>query len=523
MEDPSDDIAARLQAWLDQPATDLEECRRLLDELEAALRQVDEQGVAFARAVAQRPGAWADPEVAYLQDRLRAERTSLLLQFAEAAFAFRAAGGDLRWDVPDEVRLDVPAPPPRMEGPGPERAFPGERSYGTGGDPASLPPGSAAPHPAVPLDDSVRRRLQEALSGGVATAPRPTVFPVQQWLALAAEVGEIPEVLESEAATRDELRRLLRATRLERQETWRTLPAEVQVHLLAHLTARARCLQEPPTAELLFKLDPDRQLDALFSTLSGYLKAFTPGFVHGLARHHEPRGASWREDAQDHWRALSAMAAAHIEPARPNPERELARLEELLATGPTEGDLLASLQSTIEAGVTQTDQRLVRLLRGQLPLLSRHARFKTLRRAIKDAEAAGELDETAERATGPSEEWPCWHVVRGKRGALVGGDPREEARARIASAFELSDLAWQPIDRVQQIASLAGQIRAGNVDLVLLLQSFVSHTVAGKIVDACRDAGVPFVSVERGYGIERIRLAIEEDVGRRLGLMARQA
>jgi CO/xanthine dehydrogenase FAD-binding subunit len=53
------------------------------------------------------------------------------------------------------------------------------------------------------------------------------------------------------------------------------------------------------------------------------------------------------------------------------------------------------------------------------------------------------------------------------------------------------------------------RIAAGSVDLVVLLGRFMSHSIQDQVIPACKQAGIAWVVVERGYGVEQLRLAIE--------------
>jgi len=484
----------RARQWLTGDAGAPADRAEALDRHDLELDEILDVSRRLALAIAGRPELWGDPALQALSADLTRQRDAAVARWIEIAVPLRLSGVRLR---AEPRRAAIAGRPPA--GDGRDR-----------GDPAWAVSGRH-----VVIDDGYRQRIQAALSGQYPAVSREVaLFSPQAVQAARAELADLPAAIDSEDQVRAEFRALVRLSRPERQDTWRSFPDDLQVALVAHLAARARRLQEPALAAWLANADADRQLEIVFNALSRYTKDAQPGFVHGLARTHEPKSGSWLKDAQDYLAALDAWVEPRTEPAPANPEREIGRLEALIAEGADDSAIVDQLDAAVTAGVVRTDRRLVRLLRPKLELLGRHARFKALRKAIKDAD---ETDDAPDRQAGPAADWPCWPYVRGKRAAIVGGDPREDARSRIQAAFELASLAWEAIDAVRQVEALATQIRSGNVDLVILIQSLINHSMCGKIVDACRSAKVPFAAVERGYGVERIRLAIEQDVSRRFG------
>ncbi|MBM4343584.1 MAG: hypothetical protein FJ100_09435 [Deltaproteobacteria bacterium] len=488
-----------VREWLAKEAPSATERAEAIDKIDLQLDEVLDLSRRLAHNLAGRPDAWGDSQVQALQEQLAGLRGELVQRWIDLVVAIRLSGTRLKPEVRPTFR--------RTESRGPVRDEARDR-------PTNEYPVARGPSgPFVQVDDSQRQRLQAALSGQFSAVTGPTVFPAQLAQAVRAELGEPPTLLDGEEAIKNELKLLVRCTRPERQEAWRSLPADVQVPIIAHIAARARRLQEPVTAPLLAQLDVDRQIETLFNALSRYSKEEAPGFVYGLARSHGARGESWTKDAQDHLATLNELIAVRAEPVKANPEREIAKLEGLLNDEADDEAVVAQLDVVFGAGVAKNDPRLVRMCRKKLDLLGKHARFKPLRKAIKEAD---EVDEATERQAGPGPDWVFWPHVRGKRAAIIGGDPREEPRSRIEAAFEFASLGWEGIDQVRQVETLCNQVRSGGVEFVILLQSFINHSVCGKIVDACRSAKVPFAAVERGYGVERIRLAIEQDLAKRV-------
>ena len=69
--------------------------------------------------------------------------------------------------------------------------------------------------------------------------------------------------------------------------------------------------------------------------------------------------------------------------------------------------------------------------------------------------------------------------------------------------------AWRNTDGSINLSQLAGDITGGKVDFVIVLRRFVGHDVDRVGLPAARTADVPWVSVERGFGVLQVRTAIE--------------
>jgi hypothetical protein len=150
------------------------------------------------------------------------------------------------------------------------------------------------PAPIAPDHGAVLARLRAAVAD--LSLPTPDRLPGEAWL------GELDRI-------EDGLRHL--------DERWGPLPAEQQRDLGGLFAAWARHLQDqaPDTADAGSR----QRLDAVFHTLSQFMRTYWPGSVNGLARLHRPRGHSWIEDARAHLRKLREEAGlAESDAARPS-------------------------------------------------------------------------------------------------------------------------------------------------------------------------------------------------------------
>jgi hypothetical protein len=115
-----------------------------------------------------------------------------------------------------------------------------------------------------------------------------------------------------------------------------------------------------------------------------------------------------------------------------------------------------------------------------------------------------------EETTAPAldADWPLLSVVQGKSALIIGGDPREPSRQRLEAYLQLDSLDWPAVDGPRKVEAVAQRISKGAYDLVLVLQPFVAHHQADRIVDAAKETKTPWALVE-GYGAASVRQGIE--------------
>jgi hypothetical protein len=294
------------------------------------------------------------------------------------------------------------------------------------------------------------------------------------------------------------------------RKDWLNFPQEVQRLLLELVAARGRHLQDETASHQA----PLADFKKLFPALSNFSAKHRPGLVHGLARAHEPREDSWIADACARWRDLRILAG--LEDARdpeeaPNPERLLAKLEARLAEDLCPEGIQDEARRILDAGIPPRDPRLCRLLLPSLDLLA-GPEFKNLRRALRKAQDEmesepenGKNDDEAERLP---PDWPWFHLTRGRRAVIVGGELRPHARDRIQEFFAFTEIDWVGSDR-NEVASLSQRFQGDTYDFAILLGGFRSHAADDKLVPVLKEKGIPWVNVKWGYGITSIRQVIE--------------
>jgi len=172
---------------------------------------------------------------------------------------------------------------------------------------------------------------------------------------------------------------------------------------------------------------------------------------------------------------------------------------------------LASIRQGLHT-LSPSDLRLRRLVEPHADLLVGKD-FRRLRAKLKKGEKKRpRLEMMAEE----EREVIAW--TTGKRGVIVGGDTREEARARIEEFFGFASLEWRPAVRhdARQIQALAESVQSGGCDVVIVPIRFTGHHVQESLRKACKAAGIPFVFADT-YGIRGIAKNLRRALGIRDG------
>lgn len=421
-----------------------------------------------------------------LSDMVAEARADKATELVQAILAWRLAGGEILLKAgPVEASLThPPAPVQRAE---PVRAVVVERQ------PAAGPP---------PTDGAKDRLAKHMAEGGSMHTP---TLPSDEWpdtLARLLREGAHCHDFNDEFAS---IRLVLEA-----RGDWPTLPRKCQSLLIEWLTARLRDLQTQNPGR-------DWRVEQAFSVLTNYSRTQQPGFCYGLARDHRPRESDWREDAEALlWRLRDMLPEPEL--ALPNPESTLTRLQDLhaeVAGAPesarlaVQSQLLRELTEALDGGLSARDPRLVKLFAPMHEDLQ-SPQFRTLRRAIRDANSGAQADDEDASGGQLPEDWAWWSHTRGKRAVVLGGSPREKSRVRLEAAFQLANLDWQPAEYKRNVLqNLRHRIKSGGLDLVVVLRRFVGHDTDDVVVATCKEVGVPWVHVEHGYGVNRVRASIE--------------
>ncbi len=224
-------------------------------------------------------------------------------------------------------------------------------------------------------------------------------------------------------------------------------------------------------------------------------------YVHGLAREHGPLGASWADDVTATLHDLG-LVTAPARPAPPSPEALLAAVTPDLGAAA----LRRAVRAALDGGVAPTDKRLLAALAGRVGDLT-GTDLKAVRKAHRQRTKASPSKAPADDAHAPGPDWPFWHLTRGRRAAVVGGDPREDARQRLQEAFGFASLDWvDPAPR--KLGALKARVAGGRLHVVLI-NRYAGHTVDNALLrGAVADDLSRWVRTE-SYGVRAVREAME--------------
>ena len=358
--------------------------------------------------------------------------------------------------------------------------------------------------------------------------------------ALVTQLGK-PGAFRSKGAIKSELGVLRKHTSDAAIARWGGYPAEVRLALSHFIAARCRALQVAP---LKYRkgLDLKEEVAEIFPRLRAPLERERLGFVHGLALEHRPaHGDSWRDDVNHHSKHLARLrekyAPTRREPPRFCSQKAITALAHLVAKKASAVAIREDLASYIEQGLDPADARVLSTLQPvadifpeeDLAWAKLHAGWEAMaaeeaaraeeasvtddlepptNNASADTSAHKEVDE--ERPVDAS--WSHWDYVSGRSIAIIGGDCRVATKQKIEEVFEPSSLSWPKVTKkggMRRVKAMCERIENHSVELVLVLNRFISHKASKKIIKACKKAGVPYACLERGYGVVQMIEAIE--------------
>ncbi len=449
---------------------------------------------------------------------VRARHDELVAAVLDILTGWQALGGT--------VRL---APPGPIHPLGPSVATP----------PASLPtfavvadhgqPGASAatgdePHPArgapVILGRVTPTRYTTSDRSGATVAPvhadpGTTHTPAQNW---AEDLAKLLGAMSSSANAIEEMDAIQRAASASFSR-WIQYPRSVQRALVGNLACRLRHLQDHLGVT-------GSKLDSAFRSLTRFSKSFQPGWVNGLTRVRGPAADSWAEEARCWWEQLLLSADLTVRgtvaesPPAPVIDRErlLADVTEWLTEWRNAPEVakpmclektLSALEAAQRLGVPSTDPDLCRLA-GEIYDLLEVPRFRRLRQAIRDVEMAQREDEGVAQPDAVPSDWSWWSHTVGRRALFLGPALEEELLNLVEASFGLAQLRWRSLGELagddQGLQDLLGKKGA---DLVLLAADDPDDPALRAVVRDCQLRDLPWVHVEHGVGVTRIRMAIE--------------
>ena len=270
-------------------------------------------------------------------------------------------------------------------------------------------------------------------------------------------------------------------------------PSELLKLWLAWLAAELRTLQET---------SPGLNLDASFNQVTAFSKSRQPGFIHGLARHHQPRHGSWMNDAASyHAKLVKHYVKRAVPPGQSQADQALNALRSACDAGEP-GAICARVRETLRAGVSSNDVRLLQQVTPYLEHLE-GSDLESLRAAVR-AYSRPPAEPQATEKTSVSAAVRAW--TSGRRARLLGGVPRTERLSDLKEKLGFQDIHWEELSNAC-IERTINQLHSGQVDVVIAIQNLISHTVEYRVKPTCKDASVPYVLVG-GYGVTAIGHAL---------------
>ena len=332
-------------------------------------------------------------------------------------------------------------------------------------------------------------------------APVPRAVPSHQeaCVAYAKTVGEPASIASREHAAAA-VHRL--AAAVQHMDEWLELPQDSQKALMGLASSLARQIQDE--SEFALPFVDDEALRSAFSRMTAWSREHRPGFVPGLSRSNMPDHGSWLDDGRHWWNEIHKGGSPERVPG--TPEFVLSELSLALEGGVEEPKRFADqVRLAVDEGIEQDEPRLVKLLVPHQSLLRGARGLKTLKTALRDA-FKHEEEAAAESASEVGDDWPHLASTEGKHAVVVGGDERPRALSAIKSSFRLGTAVWED-PMLRSVMALTQRIRAHEVDLVIMLQSYASLRVQDLVVPACVEAGVRLVVVPHGHTVDQVRRA----------------
>lgn len=267
----------------------------------------------------------------------------------------------------------------------------------------------------------------------------------------------------------------------------------------------------------------------MFPMLTGISKRHMPGYIEAFRENFTTdwdqyvvegqelliaasEDAKRRRDAESRLSAKQAEATLLRELNREEGRRNLAELAALAAHETLIGadaDRFRELLAKAVGNLGASDPEVLALARRFRDLIADGREFRALRRRVErsgddDSEQSGVYEDVAA-------------VTSGRRAIMIGGAVREDARRNIEDTFDFETLEWVPHEshRPAAIGGVERSVRAGGVDVVLLLKNFIGHDVSEKLRPLCEQCGIPCLLVDHGYGVGQIAETLRK--GFRLG------
>lgn len=361
--------------------------------------------------------------------------------------------------------------------------------------------------PAAPMSKEQQRRLEEIVNA----------------------LGPIPSNLRGARPARREVERVGDVITRTLAD-WSALDDPTHREVLALVVARLRAVQLAIDKHLsgAQRSELEETVNPLIRRLTLHSATARPGSTHGLAAKHKPVTGDWANDAARAQKALVArLSATSLTPETPSSptapkstsgaaDDAIRRVRGELKSGLEREEFINTLWLLVhEHCLSQRDPRVVGLARAALGTdpdgLLASAGLADLARELQKDDSAHDASGAAATPA-----WPHRERTKGLRAVIVGGDRRPERETAIQKALGLQSLRWIPTDTgFRHVDALTESLPSGNVDLVIVLQRFVSHSITDRLFalrsEQCR------VVLATSYGVRAVQEGIERYLGLRDG------
>lgn len=284
-----------------------------------------------------------------------------------------------------------------------------------------------------------------------------------------------------------------------------SLPAAICHSLLEYIVASTRRLKHGHV-----------QMDVICE-IARYIKRHRIlEFVYGIATSHakNTQDGEWVRRIEESLAFLEGDLS-EMPPKLLNRERLLHDLEMMLVAPKTSSKDIADLvEQILASGVAANHTRLVRLLLPHLDTLADRRSLKGVRKAAHRMIEAEESAEVAVETTTEviSPDWPWLEYTMGHRAVIFGGKPRPEHADLVRDTFGFESVDWVDAEHSPRAYDpVIQRIRSGTYDFVFILTRFTSHR-SEDLINEAKARHVSAVRVHHGYGLARLRRAIEESL-----------
>jgi len=93
---------------------------------------------------------------------------------------------------------------------------------------------------------------------------------------------------------------------------------------------------------------------------------------------------------------------------------------------------------------------------------------------------------------------------------VIGGDPKPQAIERLEQAFGFASLTHLPLEEgTTALKTVQAQVETGATQIIILLGDDTGDRADRELLPVARDRKVPWVYVDHGHSIGRVKSAIE--------------